>query len=1032
MNIIRLRCCLLTDPLGIDRPSPELSWELEGAAEGSSHQREYRIRVASNPALLDTPDLWDSGRVKDSRTSFIPYAGKAPGSGAECHWRVEVWDESGNRMTSGPARWTAGLLNAGEWQGRWIGLDGQAEHPPHWFGKAAWIWSPDNAPGAHTFTRGFFLEAAGPSALGQPWLEVLADDEAEIFLNDAPLCRAARARANMNLYPGPIPLWVSPGLFRDGENCLRIEARKRQGHDPMEQADTAGVILRLCLDTRDGRAPREIVTDASWECDGGSPVILGNYGAAPWHLVMPEDYPNLRARYLRTEVDLPAAPARATLYVCGLGLFEAWLNGQRVGDEVLAPNLTDYDRRVFYRTFEVADMLREGPNALGAILGNGRYFPPRTRIPIPMQYYGCPKLLWQLEVSYRDGSRQTFPSSPDWKISDRGPVGWNSEFDGEEFDARIDFDGWCAPGFDDSGWKPAGIVAPPGGLLCAQLAEPIRVIERLAPVDRRRTKYGTTIFDFGQNLAGWCRIRASGPSGTRLRIRHAEILSDPDNLFTENLRSALCCDTVHLGAAPLDHEPRFTIHGFRYVEVREEFFALESLDLEACVVHDDVAPTADFRCSDQTINAVFAAARRGIAGNYRSIPTDCPQRDERMGWLGDRAVGAAGEMFLFDVAAFYRKWLADIRDAQMPNGCVPDVAPPYWRIYVDNVTWPACMTFVPYWLHRHFGDEATARLHFPAAKLWIDHLLAMTRNGLISRDIYGDWCLPPESPGLIHSDDPLRKAPGQLIASCYMVEVLGHGIEFAGLAGQEADAIRWREAAGAMSEAINREYYNPSKGCYANGAQTASLLPLAFGIAPEGEREKVFAHIAKEMLSSGEPVIGTGLIGAGWLMRTLTAAGRADLACEIASRTAYPSWGYMLENGATTIWELWNGNTADPAMNSANHVMLLGDLIPWLFEDLAGIQPDKPGFRSIALRPVFPARLNHVSATCRTMAGEIRSEWERSADGTIRWTFAIPANSSAKIALPSDRRTDLPEGFHKEDGELHATFGPGTHSMLIP
>jgi alpha-L-rhamnosidase len=1040
MHIKNPRCCLQTNPLGIDRLRPELSWELCDPSPGSSRQTAYRISVASCADGLDQPDLWDSGRVESDRTSFIIYDGQPLASRMECHWRVEVWDESGRNIRSEAARWSMGLLESSDWSARWVGLDAAAEYPQPWFGAAQWIWSKETDPGTWEFRREFDLTPSQMPELSGARFHVLAEDEAEVFLNDEPLCRAPRARAGTNLYPAPLPTWIEPRRLRAGRNELRIMASKRAGGDESVVAiDAAGLIVRLTLLAHGEKPGREIVTNAGWACrslDGRQTEVveLGAYGVPPWHMVTPQEYPNLPARYLRREVVLPAAPRRAVLYFSGLGLGEAYINGKRVGDEVLAPLPTDYDARVFYRTHEVTHLLREGRNALAAVLGNGRFFAPRLRVPWLMRDYGCPKMLWQLEVEMDDGSTITLASSPEWKITTAGPIGWNNEFDGETFDARVDFEGWSEPGFSDATWEQARLVASPGGVMESQMAEPMRVVRRIKAVESWTTKYGTTIHDFGENVAGWCHVRLAGEPGARARFLHAESLDGRDALFLDNLRSALCCDTVTTRGGLLDYEPRFTIHGFRYVEVLTELAAVVVESIEVCVVHDDVRLTADFVCSDPVINGVLTAARRGILGNYRGMPTDCPQRDERMGWLGDRSTGAAGEMILFDVAAFYRKWVADIRAAQNPNGRVPDIAPPFWAMYSDNVTWPSCVSFIPHWLLRYYGDEPGAVRNLPALKRWITHILGLRHDGLIERDTYGDWCVPPEESHLIHTKIEERKTPAPLLSSCYAVEILRQGSRFAELAGELELARQWRDEARTMSEAINRRYFHEAKGFYANGSQTSSLLPLAFGIVPEEHRTRVFEHIVSGILQSGEPVIGTGLIGTGWLMRTLTTHGRGDLACAIAMRTKYPSWGYMLENGATTIWELWNGNTADPAMNSGNHVMLLGDLLPWLFEDLAGIQPAEPGFRRILLKPFFPAALEFVEASVHAMPGEIRSGWKRGENGMIEWTFTVPANTTATVVLPAQPQPPEAPGARdavSSSGQWTAVFDPGAHAVRL-
>ncbi len=1006
MTPVHLRCCTLANPLGIHRREVELSWQFDAPSAGSSRQVAYRIAVASAPGLLSEPDMWASGVVESSRHTFIAYKGRPLESRMRCFWRVTVWDESGTAHTSAPAHWTMGLLNADDWKAAWIGLDYASRRdprpaaPPAILG-ARWIWAADAAPGPLRLQTTFSLEAA--EAARGAWIEVLAAASAEVSLNGKPVCRATHARANSASYAIPVPIWVQPGLLRAGENHLLVEASRRTGaaSDPGEESPA--IIAALRVEAANG--PRFIATGSDWVCtnlDGGQLPTqdLGRWGARPWHGVSHTDYKRFPARYVRGEFRLPASPRSATLYFSGLGLSEAWINGQRVGDEVLSPPPTDYDRSAVYRTHDVTELLREGANAAGVLLGNGHLNPPRATLPLPTRAFGSPKLRWQLEVECADGSFHTVSSSPDWKITDAGPLGCNSEFDGEEFCDDPAFDGWNCPGFDDSSWYAAEMVPPPGGSLKAVALEPIRVLETLRPVSIRTTKYGTALYDFGRNLVGWCRVRAKGSPGTRLRLRHAETLATPDALSLDNLRTALCLDTVVLADRPLDWSPRFTYHGFRFVELRVECGILESLEVEACDTHNDVASIGEFHCSNEVLNKIVGAARWGILGNYRDFPTDCPQRDERMAWLGDRSRGCCGEMFLFGVAALYAKWIEDIVEAQLPSGGIPDVAPAFWSLYNHSVTWPSTIVFAPWFLYRQYGDDSTFRRHFPAIRKWLDFALSMCHNGFIERDTYGDWCVPPESPEIIWTLDPARKCHRAILASCYLHFSLRVGAEFARALGHAEDAERWTAAAALIAATMNERFYDPQRGYYDNGSQTASLLPLANGMVPPEHVPSVVNHLVTRITEDGDPKIGTGLVGTGWLLRTLVAHGHCDLAYALATRTAYPSWGYMVEHGATTIWELWNGDTARPDMNSGNHVMLLGDLIPFLFEDLAGIQPAEPGFSTMALRPNFPAGLDHVRAALHGPAGEISSVWRRAGE-QVEWHVRVPANTAAVTFAPA-------------------------------
>jgi len=724
----------------------------------------------------------------------------------------------------------------------------------------------------------------------------------------------------------------------------------------------------------------------------------------------PEEHP-LPARLLRREFALPKKVRRATAYVSGLGLFEFYLNGRKVGDHVLEPGLTDYARRVLYVTFDVTKNLKKGSNAVGIMLGNGRFYAPRAGVPTATVSYGFPKLLFELRTEYTDGTSDAVISDNAWSISTNGPIRANNEYDGEKYDARMEIGGWSQPGFDDSTWQRAQLVTPPGGVLAAQMMEPIRVTETLRPVAIKEVRPGVYVFDFSQNFVGWCRLNVAGPAGTQISLRHAETLKPDGTLYVDNLRSAKVTDTYILkGKGREIYEPRFTYHGFRYVEITGYPGKPALSCLQGRVVHDDLESAGDFDCSDALVNHIYRNIRWGVRGNYRSIPTDCPQRDERQGWLGDRAAEARGETYLFNTAPLYGKWLQDMADAQKENGSVSDVCPAYWPIYSDNVTWPSCTVIIPGTLRDQFADEAVMGRHYDSARRWIDHMNSFVKDGLIARDSYGDWCVPPESQKLIHSNDPKRKTDQTLLASAYFYYDLGLMTQYAHLLGKTADAQRFADQAGVIKAAFNARFLKPDGSQYDNGSQTSCVLPLAFGLVPPESRQRVFDLLVNKITGESRNHVGTGLIGGQWLMRVLSDNGRADLACTLASQQTYPSWGYMVSKGATTIWELWNGDTADPAMNSGNHVMLVGDLCTWLFENMAGIKPDpeQPGFKHILMRPEPAAGMRFVKATHRSPYGLIASDWQQERD-RFQWRVTVPVNTTATIWVPAaaaDRVTE--------------------------
>ncbi len=717
-----------------------------------------------------------------------------------------------------------------------------------------------------------------------------------------------------------------------------------------------------------------------------------------------KENPVLPARMLRREFTVPKSVARATAYVCGLGLFELHLNGAKVGDHVLEPALTEYDKREFYVTFDVTDRLAEGKNALGVLLGNGRYYAPRGEVPTHTRTYGYPKLLLQLRVEYRDGSFDTIVSDESWKLTTDGPIRANNEYDGEVYDAQMELAGWDRSGFDDASWQAAQTVEAPGGVLSAQMMAPIRVMETLHPVAITNPAPGVYVYDMGQNMVGWCRLKVEGPKGTKVTLRHAETIHPDGTLYLDNIRGAKVTDTYVLkGGGAEVYEPRFTYHGFRYVELCGYPGEPGLATIEGCVVHDAVERAGSFACSNPLLNQIYKNIYWGVRGNYRSLPTDCPQRDERQGWLGDRAAECRGETSFFDISALYAKWVGDIADAQKENGSVSDVCPSYWPLYNDNVTWPSAFIIIPEMLRTEYGDARVAERHYAGMKKWIDHMCGFVKDGIIAKDNYGDWCVPPEEQHLIHSNDPARKTPGEVVATAYLYHDLDLMRGYAEQLGKADDALHFAEVAAQLLAAFQEKFFNKETFQYANGSQTSSVLPLAFGMVPAEYRERVFARLVEKIEGEGKSHIGTGLIGGQWLMRTLTENGRADLAYTIASQKDYPSWGYMIGQNATTIWELWNGNTADPAMNSHNHVMLVGDLGIWMHECLAGIRPDaaQPGFKHVVMRPYPAGDLEFVNACRETPHGTIYSAW-RANDKGFTWDVTIPPNTTATVHVPAN------------------------------
>ena len=751
------------------------------------------------------------------------------------------------------------------------------------------------------------------------------------------------------------------------------------------------------------------------------------------------------ARYLRKEFALKGDIERARLYISGLGVYKAFVNGMEVAhDELLKPTLSDYTRRIYFNAYDVTDGMREGENAVGVILEGGRFTTVRHDTNylewcgiLHAAHYGLPQLLMQLEVTYKDGTTDTIVSGDGWKITNQGPIRKSNEFDGETYDARLDLGAWTQPHYDDSEWEdvvvdydrqnmyredlynprhrvareypvvtgsplPKNYQRPdPMQLLMPQPNPNIKVQESFCPLALFQ-KGDKWILDMGQNMVGVLGASMQGMRpGDTVIFRYAETINADSTLYTANLRSAECTDRYIAADAEDTWYPDFTYHGFRYVEITGLRKAPKLDDFRGLVMYDEMPMTGSFECSNDIINAVYRNATWGIRGNYRSMPTDCPQRDERMGWTGDRTTGCYGESFIFNNHRLYAKWLQDLADSQWENGSLPDVAPAYWRNYTDNMTWPGAFITVADMLWRRFGDFRPIEKHYDAMKKWMLHMEKYyLKDGILVRDTYGDWCVPPESPELIHTRDTNRMTWPANLSTPYYYHFCHLMIDFAYALERYDDMDYFGRLNDTIVEAYNARYLDTARGCYSNNTATANLLPLAFGMVPSEELErKVFDNIVDKIENDFGGHVATGVVGIQHLMRTLTDHCRGDLALKLATDTTYPSWGYMVKQGATTIWELWNGDTGDPAMNSGNHVMLLGDLIIWYYSYLGGIRSTS-GNNSFLLEPYPIEGLDYVKCSYNSVYGRIESNWRRKGN-RFEWDILIPPNTTVTVALPT-------------------------------
>lgn len=535
------------------------------------------------------------------------------------------------------------------------------------------------------------------------------------------------------------------------------------------------------------------------------------------NIIVKDNRTVLPVRYIRKQFPSAKQPVKAVLSISGIGSSYCYINGLAVSDDIFGPLPSWYDTSVPYLTYDITDLLTIGDNVIGVTLGNGRYFPMRKH---RLKAWGLPRLIAQVYIEYPDGSIETIDTDSSWKVTANGPIRSNNEYDGEIYDASKDPGAWTEVGYDDSEWSTAVLMKAPKGKLVAQRSPSLKVMERIKPISIRKVDSNRYIVDMGQNMAGIEQVKLTGKKGHPIKMRFSEVLKTDDDsqLYVDNLRTALVEDVyVPNSDSTFNWRPEFVYHGYRFMEISGVTEQPDVDDIEGLVIYDDMQTTGSFSCSNEILNRLHQNAYWSIRGNYRGMPTDCPQRDERHGWLGDRTTGAYGESFIFDNALLYRKWLADIEESMAENGSISDVSPRYWTLHQDDVTWPAAYFYIADMLYRQFGDDYSIRNRYESMKRWINHMTDCHMvDNIITSDTYGDWCLPPESLELIHSNDPNRKTDGQLLSTAFFYSILKLMSQFAELNNRPDDKVSYDSLAADMKTAYNKRFYNSETNSYGN------------------------------------------------------------------------------------------------------------------------------------------------------------------------------------------------------------------------
>ncbi|MCX7047568.1 MAG: glycoside hydrolase family 78 protein [Candidatus Sumerlaeota bacterium] len=1015
-----LRCEYLRDPLGIQETAPRLSWIVESGERGQK-QTAYRVVVAGSDAALgqNRGDLWDSGKITGDDTTAIVYAGKPLASGQRCCWKVKVWDKDGKESEwSQPALWTMGLLGVADWKAEWIGFDKarNVEIPEANFDKAKWIWhAADATPNAPKGFRLFVSEFTLPEGIVIEKAELLAasDDKCKFVIN-------TQLVATTTNWEQPARVDVASRL-KAGSNSLRCEVENAS-------ASPAGLLAKITVIAKDGKTYTH-VSDATWKSSNNPGAnwhnrqldtsawpavrIVGDYGIKPWGKLKAATLFLPPPAFLRTTFKAEKTVARATIYATGLGIFDLYLNGKRVSDDFFNPGWTEYTKRVRYRAYDVTGLIRNGDNALGAVLADG-WYSGYVGYGHKRDHYGkLTRVLAQLQIEYSDGSKDIVATGPNWKAA-TGPIREADFLMGEVHDARLAMAGWDTPGFDDAKWEAVSSGSTElKPKVEANPMQPVRAIAEIKAKTITEPKPGVYVLDMGQNFAGVPRLKVKGEAGQAITLRFAERLNPDGTVYTTNLRSARATDTyICRGGEVETWQPRFTFHGFQYIEITGLKQKPESDTVVGIALSSDTPVAGEFVCSDAMLNQLHSNIVWTQRMNFIDIPTDCPQRDERLGWTGDAQVYIRTATLNCDVQAFFTKWLVDLcDDSQRADGQFPCVAPIKVAGPDGGPAWADAGVICPWTVYEVYGDRRILERHYDSMTKFIAFCKNRCKPGLLPPDKYhcfGDWLS-------IKAD-----TPKEIIYMAYFAYSTKLTARAAEVLGKTEDAAKYNDLFNQIKAAFNKAYV-AEDGRIKGDTQTCYVLALMNDLV-DGEKAKLAAKYLVENIEARDNHLSTGFIGTKDLMLALAKIGRDDVAYRLIHNDTFPSWGFSIKHGATSIWERWNGWTpetgfGDPGMNSFAHYSF-GAVYQWMVENIGGIRSAAPAYKQIVIAPQMGKKLTAAKVGYRSIRGLIESDWKLDG-GKLLLNVTIPANTTAVVSIPAKAAADVTEGgqaFDKVEG----------------
>jgi alpha-L-rhamnosidase len=1043
---VSLECESLTTPLGMDAEKPLLSWKIEDSRAGA-RQTAYQIQVASSAETLadGKSDVWDSGRMESANSAAVQYAGPALESSKRYYWRVLVWDQDGKALApSEISWWETGLLKQENWKAKWIGYE-ESELRAVRESGAVWITNgeTESPKDAEKTNHNFRFQFDLGSPVRRATLYVTGEDSPAAWINGKQILQSEAYPAWHQMPWKTYTIRDASSGMHAGRNLLAIEIVRyspggsggsKNSQTPMSAVlyvEAADGSVRLFKSSAEGWRARlnasgnwqaQGFDDSSWKAAIRYVPPTSNFDSTelgnPW--------PTGTIKYLRRTFEIGKPVASARVYATAFGAYKLSMNGQSVGDQILAPGWTDFRERVVYQAYDVTGNVKPGKNAIGALLAPGWYSTPLQWFRQGYNYGTTPPALRaQIRIQYQDGSVDWILTDEKWRAG-VSPILSSEIYDGETYDARRVQSNWDTAGFDDGRWKSAEIIQPKESQIVWQYFQPIRAEKTLDAKTVTNPSAGVYIFDFGQNLSGVARIRAHGPAGTDVKLRFAEVLNPDGSLYTDNLRTAKATDHFILaGAGSEEFQPTFTFHGFRYVEVSGLKEAPQLQDLKAIAFHTDAPFAATLKTGSAMLNQLWSNILWGQRSNFVGVPTDCPQRDERLGWAGDAEVFWRTATYNMDLSTFSRKFAADLRGTQAGTDMYGIFAP---GTVTENPGfapgWSDAGVIIPWTSWIQTGDKEVVEENWAAMEKYLAAILASNPDYLWRKNYgipFGDW-LSPEG-----------VTPEDLIATAYwaydvtLMRQMAHGL------GKTDDERKYGDLFANIEAAFDKAFVRPDgfvggvppRPVFASGTattlsdkpvetQTGYVLALHMNLVPDAIRSLAGKRLVGR-LEANQWRLGTGFLGTPYLLGVLTDTGHADVAYRLLLSTEYPSWGYLVEHGATTMWERWNGDQmrGDPTMNSYNHYAY-GAVADWIYRYAAGIdtEPADPGFHAIRLHPVFDKRLGSLDFSYESPYGTIHSAWSISGN-TATWNLTIPANAKGRLALTGETSQS-----YKLDGQL--------------